>query len=184
MRIQSVLLLLTVFLAGCASPKEFVRQGTDFGKYRHIAVLPFADYAEHPGSGAQVADITSISLRKSPFQVMESSRTVQLLIENKLEIGGNVKGEAAAAIGKALGVQALLEGSIGEYGTSSTHATVGQSAREMSIAEVTLSLIDCDTGEAVWSSSTRRTVDGAKLEAVAAAKAVDALLKVLYKRLE
>ncbi len=183
-----IFLILILTLIGCAASEEFVRLGTNFQKYRRIAVFPLADYPTHPGSGIQVADIISMRLLGFNFSVIDRSQTLCILAEQDLGMIGIVDELTAPKVGKLLGVQAIFTGSINEWQSTSTNVQLVQGATpaymDISAAGITLKLIDCETGEIVWAGSARGSAYGLNFEAMAARKAVDDILEKLNNHLK
>ncbi len=162
---------------GCASSQEYVQPGIDFSKYNRLAVLPFADYPTHPGSGTQVADILSIALLRHGISVIDRSQTQALLNEQDMGLFGVLDAKTAPQVGKLLGVQCILTGSVNEWQWTSTNVQVVQGAAPayavISAAGISLKLIDCETGQIIWAASSRGSAYGENLMAMAAHKAVD-----------
>lgn len=183
MKCKNSILISIIILIGCASSEEFIRPGINFKKYRRIAVLPLADYPSFPGSGIQVADIISMSLLGSDFSVIDRSQTQHILAEQDLGMTGVIDELTAPKVGKLLGVQAILTGSINEWQSTRTNIQMVQGAApaymDISAAGITLKLIDCETGEVVWAGSARGSEIGPNVEARAARKAVDDILDKL-----
>ena len=185
MKIKLLILLVIISIFGCATSEEFVRSDTNFSKYKQIAVLPLIDYPTVPGSGIQVADILSMKLISSKLIILDRTQTSQILNEQSIGMSGIIDGSTSPEVGKILGVQALLTGSINEYGTTTVDIQVVQGGKpapmDISAAGITLKLIDCETGQIIWAGSARGTQMGNRVEAMAASKAVDDLLKSFNK---
>ena len=173
--------VIVLVIFACATSDEFLRPDTDFNKYKRRAVLPLSDYPTVPGSGIQVADILSMKLLSSPLTIIDRNQSAQMLSEQKMSMIGIVDDNTAIDVGKLLGVQALLTGSINEYGTTTVDIQMVQGAApapmDISAAGITLKLIDCETGQVIWAGSARGSQIGNHVEALAATKAIDDLLK-------
>ncbi len=184
-RFISYVLVLTII--GCASSssssEEFIGPGTDFNKYNRIAVLPLVDFPTHPGSGIQVADVLSMSLLKYNINVIDRSHTIQILTEQDLGIVGVLDESTTPKVGKMLGVQSILTGSINEW--QSTSIGIATSTEiEMSAAGITLKLIDCETGQIVWAASAQGSTYGLNMQVMAVRKALDDVLGKLANHLK
>ena len=185
--ITAISLTVSVIISvyGCATSEEFVRPDTNFTKYKRVAVLPLVDYPAFPGSGVQVADIISMKLLSSKLTILDRIQTSQILNEQSIGMSGIIDNNTAPEVGKILGVQALLTGSINEYGTTTVDIQVVQGGKpapmDISAAGITLKLIDCETGQIIWAGSARGTKVGNHVEAIAASKAVENLLKSFNK---
>lgn len=185
---KRLLLPLIVLLAGCASSNEFIRDDVDLSRYQRIAVLPLNDHASERGSGNQVADIVSMNLLNSPITVVDRTQTIQMLAEQLAGSIGIIDESTAPEIGRILGVQALLTGSINEWQSFETNIQVVQGAdpamMPISAAGVSLKLIDVETGQVVWAGSARGTETGHGLQANSAQKAVRSILGRLRRHFE
>ncbi|MBT4034546.1 MAG: hypothetical protein HOB84_15170 [Candidatus Marinimicrobia bacterium] len=179
--------MVAVFLLSCATSEEFVRPGTDFKKYKRIAIFPLTDYYSAPGSGIQVADILSMKMLSSPLQIIDRSQTQLLLQEQQFGLSGLMDEQTAVKAGNLIGVQAILTGSINKWSTSRVNIQLVQGAApammDVANAGVTLKLIDCETGLVIWAGSADGSYTGPNQESTAAAKAVDHLLKQFKARL-
>lgn len=114
-------LLLLALLVVPALPQSAVAQE----KKLRVAVLDFEDKTQqsfsfggrskHPGEG--IADMLTTALFKTGrYDVIERDRLQEILAEQNLGTAGIVTPESAAEIGKALGADALVFGSVTEFG--------------------------------------------------------------------
>jgi curli biogenesis system outer membrane secretion channel CsgG len=171
---------ICIFLQ-CASSEVFVRNDVDYSKYNRIAVFPLTDYPNRPGSGLQVADILSMQLINSQYNIIDRSQTMHILQEQQLGMTGVVDEGTAPSIGKVLGVQAILTGSISEYQCIQTNIQFVQGADPaylpISKVAISLKLIDCETGQIIWAGSARGSEIGQNVENIAAQKAIKNILE-------
>ena len=183
MRIKLLIFVVIISIIGCATSEEFIRPGTNFKKYKRIAVLPLTDFPTLKGSGIQVADIISMSLISSDFIIIDRSQTEKIVSEQGLSLSGIIVQETAPEVGRMLGVQAILTGSINEWQTTSANVQLIQGGAPamvyISSAGITLKLIDCETGQIIWAGSARGSTYGINLESMAAKKAIDNILRRL-----
>jgi len=98
-----------LLLAGCAS-RMAVKKDYDFSKVRRIAVLDF----EGEGSSG-VVDMFILDLMRSGFDVVERSRISSVLREQELGGAGRLDPATVKNIGKVLGVDVLLAGSVSQF---------------------------------------------------------------------
>ena len=133
-----------------------------------IAVLEFKNKAENQWwwhGGAQAAqDVFVTELVKSgKFRVVEREQLAALMQEKGLTLSGDVDPSTAVRVGKLLGVNYLLTGSVTEYGATDVGAHApgirrlpGFSAGKRNfVAAVNARLIDTSTGEIVWADEAR-----------------------------
>ncbi len=96
-------------------------------------------------------------------------------------MSGVIDENTAPSIGKLLGVQAILTGSVNEFQCVNTNIQMVQGAAPaymaISSAGISLKLIDCETGQIVWAGSARGTELGQNVEIMAAQKAIKDILK-------
>lgn len=84
---------------------------------KRIAVSRFRDFSAYPGCGVGVADMLATALVKSgKFVVIERKEIEEVLKEQKLGLSDLVTPETAPQVGKLLGVEMLVVGSVTELG--------------------------------------------------------------------
>jgi TolB-like protein len=157
-------ILLFSFLAllfGCA-PLTAIKKGYDFTKINRIGVLEFTSYREEIYAGNAVTDEFIRQLIFRDIDVIERERLESLLREQQLAGSKYLDPETVKQVGKLLGVDALITGTVTKYiiedkdtiyfkdedGNIKTQvflkgAEVGVSAR----------MIDVETGLIVWAGS-------------------------------
>jgi hypothetical protein len=144
-----------------------------------VAVLPFAAPAGYPTLGEEAADLTSQELDEVGFTLVDRMDIKRILEEQKLSMTGAVKGEEAAQLGKILGVEAIVTGTIGEASQHTVHhpavyaqetdasfdnkgkwrekpkKTLVNPAENISVAifSATVRVIDVDSGSLLWVGS-------------------------------
>ncbi len=186
MNITKMLLILSLTLFfGCATSKDFVRPGTNFSKYQRVAVLPLLDFPNQPQSGVQVADIISMRMLATGITILDRLQTAQLLSEQKFGMSGLSAEDTAPRIGRMLGVQAIISGSVNEWQTACNNVQFIAGAAPAilctSAAGITLKLIDTETGQIVWAGSARGSTIGSNLQSMAAEKAAENIVEQQIK---
>ena len=125
---------------------------------KRIAVSRFDDRSgsgySHVGSG--VSDMLTTALVKSgKFVVIERAEFDKVLEEQKLGQSGVVTPESAPKVGKALGVELLVIGSVTEFGTKENTISGGVSlfgggiTKKTAHAAVDIRLVNTTTGEVI-----------------------------------
>ena len=177
-----------LFCFGCASSTEFVRPGTDFNKYRRIAVMPLVDFPNYPQSGIQVSDLISMRLMTTDATILDRTQVSNLISELKLGMSGLIDENTAPRIGNILGVQALFSGSVNKWQTVCNNIQIVAGAAPAilctSAAGITLKLIDVETGRIVWTGSAKGATVGINMQAMAADKAIEKNIEQLRPRLQ
>jgi TolB-like protein len=149
--ILSISLCLAVVLTGCGGvqlqvvPKE--KLSTDI---KTIAIMEFADVRQakekgtydNPAPIMQEKMISSL-VNQGVFRVIERQQLEKVLAEQKLQMSGLIDNNSAAEIGKMLGADGIIVGSITEYGR-----TIYPKAR----LTVNVRVIEVKTGLIKWAT--------------------------------
>ena len=141
-----------------------------------IAVMPFKASTELIGSSVSDMVVTEL-LRTQKYQLVERGQMKNVLSETELAMAGLSQAKAVEAA-KMLGAEAVVIGTVDEYGTQAkggdTYAVVGLSIR----------LIDCATGNIVWSADLAKMADDDDIPlATHARDVVHELVSGLYQNL-
>lgn len=141
-----------------------------------IAVLPFKGPTEHVGASVSDMVVTEM-LRTRMYVLVERSQMAGVLGETELSLSG-LSESRAVEIAKMLGAEAVTIGTVDEYSTQArggnTYAVVGISMR----------LIDCGTGQIIWSADLAKMADNASKPLAAHGRAVvHELMSGLYQKL-
>ena len=122
MKRVALLAFALVLLLGCAAKQKTIRPSVsyysddiDFSKYESLAVFPFSDAPGSPGSGQVVQGIVIQELAKASFKIVERSRLLEIINEQKLAMAGVTNQSEALEIGKIIGVRAIVVGEVGQY---------------------------------------------------------------------
>jgi curli biogenesis system outer membrane secretion channel CsgG len=143
-RITAILLAFFVLVATLANAQPKKR----------IAVSRFEDGHGYHGCGTGVADMLATALVKTKkFMVIERKEIDKVIEEQKLGLSGMVTPETAPAVGRLLGVDLLVIGSVSELGTSKRDIGGGISvfgaglSSQQARAAVDIRLVNTTTGE-------------------------------------
>jgi TolB-like protein len=140
---------------GCSSPEPgsvYLHPNADVGAFQSIAVLPIENLTNDQFADERVREILVVELlAQGLFEPVETGEVNRVLRAQGISNLTGLGPEEIAGLGEALGVQALLFGSVMEYGQRRTGT--------FTTPEVALSLklIECETGVVVWSVSDART---------------------------
>ena len=128
-----------------------------------IAVIEFKNKADNQwwyhGGAEAMQDVFVTELVKSgKFRVVEREQLQALMAEKNLSLSGDVDPSTAVKIGKLLGVNYLLTGSVTEYGVTDKGAhgrSIGRlpgfaAGKRSFVAAVNARVIDTSTGEIAW----------------------------------
>ncbi len=139
----------TVLLGGCAHLVQ-VPPVVDTSQYHRLAVLPFVAETSFSTVGTLLADDVVVDLfkRAPQIEVMERARVDALLQEQSLAQGPYLDPKTAVSLGKLLGVQALLTGSV-SVDIGNVRPTP-LSAQRITTGVAIVRLIDAATGKIIW----------------------------------
>ncbi|MBI4518768.1 MAG: tetratricopeptide repeat protein [Deltaproteobacteria bacterium] len=108
-------------LAGCAAKipvKMTLPAETDLSRFRRVAILRFQGNGGDQLGNALEATLMNAQVNGEPyFTLVSRDRLDQVLQEQKLGTSGLVDDSSAARVGKVLGVDGMIAGSVNEYGT-------------------------------------------------------------------
>lgn len=133
-----------------------------------IAVLEFVNKADNQywwhGGAAAMQDVFVTELVKSgKFRVMEREQIAAIMQEKGLTLSGDIDPSTAMQIGKLLGVNYMLTGSVTEYGRTDAGAHgrgVGRlpgfnAGKSTFVAAANARIFDVSTGEILWADEAR-----------------------------
>lgn len=158
-------LLLTV-LTGCAGPRASIRRDYDFNQIKRIGVLKFdssqVGYLSSYDPGNAVADEFVLQLLDRGIMVVERSYLENIMKEQDLGTSGRLDTTTIKKIGKLLGVDALIIGTVvkGVQDRKERFYLKDEQDRmreEIFVvnAEVSINarMVDVETGVVIWASS-------------------------------
>lgn len=166
--LSTVITLLLLALCLMSSTDAHKREPDKPG----IAVFEFRNKADnqwwfHGGAqSAQDAFIAELS-KSEKFAVLEREELEDLMQANNLSVSGDVDPKTAVKLGKLLGVNYLLTGTVTEYGiTNKGSGSPGggrlpgfSAGKRAFVAAMNGRLIDTSTGKVVWSGEARGQED-------------------------
>lgn len=162
------LVLTTVVVLGCAPkgkvPGQPVEPEPDYviettGPKKRVGVVKFenkASYAKRYRVGKAIVDIVTTELAKTgAFILVERDQLDEVLKEQALGQSGAIDPATAAQAGRILGLQAMIIGTISEFGvhTQHTDAFIAKSKSQKARAVVDVRLVDTTTGEILYAGS-------------------------------
>ncbi len=138
-------------LSGCGfsrtNSRDYVQMGDVLLPGSTVAVLPFENLTNYPGAGQIATDLVSTELYSlNLYRVAETSRTRNQLTAAKVEADKLSDSTTAQAAGRTLGVDAVLVGSVSEYGYQ-------HGLREEPVVGLTARLVRSADGAVLWASS-------------------------------
>ena len=152
------LILLPIFVVGCASTKGFVKNPERLKAIKKVAVLPFV--CDSREVGYAISEALSARLLASQYTVIERAQFEKLLREQGLTLTGVLE-DQGSIIGKIKGVDAII---VGSASTDRGWAGIQYGGYKDYVSTSTARMIDLVTGEvlvaATFSSSGASTMSG------------------------
>ncbi|MFA5975633.1 MAG: CsgG/HfaB family protein [Elusimicrobiota bacterium] len=163
---KTLSLMLILALSGCA-PTTTVKQKETMtiekpkgmvALKRRIGVVDFENKTKYGENrlGTSASDILITELAKSgKFIVVERDKLHTLMAEQKLGMSGVVDSNTAAKVGKILGLNAVVTGSISQFGeeTEGSEYLITQSKRQVVKCTVDIRVVDVETGQILYADS-------------------------------
>jgi curli biogenesis system outer membrane secretion channel CsgG len=124
--------IAVLLLVACAMSVAALAQEKTGGLKKRLAVIDFEDKTGHGGwhIGSGMADKLTTALFKSgKFMVIERQALAKVMQEQALGQSGAVTAQSAAQVGKLLGVELMVMGSVNEFGEKSSSVGGGVGGR-------------------------------------------------------
>lgn len=159
-----------VFAGACAPSKSVKKRQTisvdetekvtskHTGPKRRVGVVEFENKSAYGQGrlGGAASDILVTELVKSgKFIVVERDRMAKILEEQKLQGGGLIDSATAVKIGQIMGLEAIVVGSVSQFGVKKEGSDylITQSKRQVAEVAVDLRLIDVQSGQVILADS-------------------------------
>lgn len=132
------------------------------GPKRRIAVIDFENKTAYGGRlGNTATDIMITELAKSgKFIMIERDKMNTLLEEQKLGMTGVINPNTAAKAGKILGLNAIVTGSVSQFGSKieGSDYLITKTKRQIVEAVVDVRVVDVETGQILYADSGKGVV--------------------------
>ncbi|OGS14128.1 MAG: hypothetical protein A2234_10920 [Elusimicrobia bacterium RIFOXYA2_FULL_58_8] len=146
---MAFLAVALLVLSGCAANEVILRHVPQEGQKYRVAIMTFKDAPGYPGTGQIARDTLSTHiLNVRRYDVVDREALDLLLKEQQLTTTGITDQSQAMKIGKLLGVDGIVVGSVTEFRKRGFMRTA--------IVAIDARLISVQTGEVQW--TTRRRV--------------------------
>jgi len=141
-------ILFILFSSGCKGPMTYLNPSVDFSYIRRVAVAPIINLTEDKFAGEKVMNVVATEiLRRGVFDIVEFGEVSKVLREEGLKQNNLVGKQLAARSGKRLNIEAIVIGSVMQYGVSNVGGT---SFPEVSIS---LKLVDVNSYAILWEAT-------------------------------
>ncbi len=149
-RLAVLLLLALPFWLACAGklpPTRFTNPRFDFGFVEKVAVLPFENLSSDSQAGVRATRLLITELLSSGAVDVVEPGEVRAALARVGWSGGSPSSEQIQTLGKNLGVQAVIVGSVSQSETIRSGT--------VSVPTVTLDvhMVETETGAAVWAAT-------------------------------
>jgi curli biogenesis system outer membrane secretion channel CsgG len=169
-RILLLCLIPAFVLAACApsksvkrsqamSVKETKRVKSKYtGPKRRVGVVEFSNKTAYGQGrlGSSASDILITELVKSgKFIVVERGRMEKLMAEQKFQAQGMVDSQTAVKLGKIMGLEAIVLGTVSQFGvkTEGHDYLIKQGKRQIAEVTVEIRVVDVETGQIILADS-------------------------------
>lgn len=136
---------LLIFIYGCGGPKYYIRPEIDIKNIKKVAVLPLDNFTSDEYAGEKIRRIVITELLLKGIDVIEPGEVTRVLKETKVTSLRSINIADIKNIGKNLGVEAIMMGSVEAFGISKG---ISVTYPEVSIH---LILLEASSGDIVWS---------------------------------
>ena len=146
----AVLILVVLAAGGCTRsirPTSFTNTDYNFSFLERVAVLPLLNLTEDRQAGSRATRILITELLSSgAVDVVEPGETLAAL--NRITSGDPTPTtEQVIALGKALNVQAVLQGSVTQSGTNRAGTVM------IPVVTMDLHMLETESGHVIWAAT-------------------------------
>lgn len=146
------LYLAFFLLIACAGSRStYIDPNMDFGTVKTVAVMPFLSLAKDPIVAERVRDVfINKLLATGAVYVVPVGEVARGVARSEVQNPFAPSPEEAIKLGGIIKVQAIITGTVREYGE------VRSGAVSSNIVSVSLQMIETQTGKVVWTASSTR----------------------------
>jgi hypothetical protein len=144
--------LVFLLLIACAAPRRtYIDPNMDFGTVKSVAVMPFINLAKDPIVAERVRDVfINRLLATGAVYVVPVGEVARGVARGEVQNPSSPSPEEAVKLGGISKVQAIITGTVREYGEVRSGAT------SSNIISISLQMIETQTGKVVWADSSTR----------------------------
>lgn len=138
--------------AGCsARGRRYLDPNMDFGAVRSVAVMPFANLTRETAAAERVRDVfATMLLSTGALSVVPIGEVQNAISTQGVATPAAPSTEAVTKLGRALKVDAIITGTVREYGE------VRSGASSANVVSISVQMIETTSGKLVWSASSTR----------------------------
>lgn len=150
----ALFLISLLLIAGCTVSAKQVQPSDAGRKIKKIAVLPFYNMSGQKDAGKIVANVFVTEMFKSGrFRVEEPGNIAQFMIQERSNTIGELEVEKIKILGKRLGVDAVVVGTVEEFDDGRGGAYPSPTV------SMTVRMIDANNGQLIWAAQNKRRGD-------------------------
>jgi len=143
-----LILLVSLFSLGCKGPMTYLNPSVDFSYIKRVAAAPIINLTNDKFAGEKVMNVVATEiLRRGVFDIVEFGEVSKVLREEGMKPDNLVDKQLAVRSGKRLNIEAIIIGSVMQYGVSNIG---GSSFPEVSIS---LKLVDVNSYTILWEAT-------------------------------
>lgn len=141
-------MILSLAACGGNRPTSFIHPRVDFSFFKKVAVLPFQNLTTDQFAPERVREsVAAQLLATGAMDVIEPGQVLLVMRQLNLQPGTPLGIEDLKKLGKALGVNGVIMGTVKEYGE------VRSGSVSAPVVSISLRMIEVDSGTIVWSVS-------------------------------
>jgi len=145
-------LLVLTLLGGCAAPTVFIKPHFDSAKIHKVAIFPL-ESPDKTISSVATDIFTAEFITLGKFEIVERSQLDRIIEEQKLGAAGTLDTATIKKVGKILGVDAIVIGSVYPNYRYEEIVFAPLPAKEIKNINLNVRLIEVETGTVLWSGS-------------------------------
>ncbi len=144
--------LAVATVASCATHgPRYLDPNMDFGAVRTVAVMPFTNLSRENTAGERVRDVFSTALISTGALMVVPPGEVQRAISGQgVVIPSAPSVEEVGKLGKVLKADAIITGTVREYGEVSSGSARGN------VVSVSVQMMDAASGKVIWTAASTR----------------------------
>jgi hypothetical protein len=140
-----------LLLLSCATGKSYHDRKMDFASVRTVAVLPLINLSRDNQASERVRDVFStLLLSTGSIYVLPQGEVARGLSRAAVASPAAPSKEEVIALGKALAAEAIITGTLKEYGETRSGSS------SANVVSLSLSMTETTTGTVVWSGTSTK----------------------------
>ncbi len=149
---KAVAALMLFMMAGCTSNLDLYRDGNmDFGAVHNVAIMPLANLTRESPAADRVRDIlASMLLATGGVYVIPPGEVARGISRAGISNPAAPSTEELVKMAGIIKADAIITGTIREYGE------VRSGTASANVISLSFTMLEAQTGKAVWSASTTR----------------------------